>query len=220
MTTSVVPGLITWTCRAGLALVLLTSATAKARRPSSVADYLRPVFGAAGNVLAYAVIVAELVLATLLIFWRSPAAYWCALAAMLALTLFYAVRLTATNDVLCACWGHVEPDESRSLKQAVGHPVLLAWRNGILAGAALAPLNGLPLFAYGSAGLLQRLLAGMAATEIIITIGLGTSIIRKLYILRNYPDDHPLALMYMTRWVRVRGCRTFDLDTEESALRS
>jgi hypothetical protein len=172
-------------------------------------------FGAAAQPLAYAVIVAEFALAALLVFLNNPATYWCAFTAVLALTLFYAIRLSVADSVRCSCWGRpVSADDSSSLKEAMLHPVLLAWRNGALAGAALVPLNALPLLAGGLTGLLPRLLMGIAAAEIITAIGLAASTIRKLRVLWNDAGEHPLAAIYAPRWVRVKGCRTFELDAE------
>jgi hypothetical protein len=203
--------LILWLCRGCLTLMLLTSAVGKARTLASFQEYLLPIFGSASRLVARGVVVAEIALACLLISWPSTWAGLIATSAVGLLTIFYAARFWFADSVRCACWGAGnQSEENQSLKDAALYPMLLALRNGLLAGGAVVLATARPHSTIEPQVLIPRILLIIASAQLIVLIGLSLSIGRKRRLLHATP--HPLTASYAPRWARVRGCRSVEFD--------
>jgi hypothetical protein len=213
--------IVLWSCRVVLAGVFLSAAIAKARRPGALREYVRPVFGALSPLAATCVLAGEAALAVLMFAWQGPATGYAAAGALAAFTLFYAGRLLVSDGAKCACWGGAggTPDV-RPLREAIFGPVLLALRNGFLIGLAaliaVVPRPG----GVALARLIVAELGAIAGAEAIVAVGLAASIGWKMRLLRMDPQRHPTTTLYAPRWVRVRGCSTFDLNEQQEMAHS
>ena len=203
--------------RIGLAFAFIWSVAVKARNLSALKEYLAPVFHGADRHLVPAVLVAEVTVSILLLGWSAVWPGWYAVAMIVGLTSFYAIRLSRADAVQCACWGHrAQPHELESLRSAALYPVLLAVRNGILLAAAVLVVI-LPSHTLKLSQLAACILLSIFATEVVVMLGLAWSILLKLRLLKRAPEEHPLTRVYAARWVRVRGCREFDLRQQGAA---
>lgn len=208
---------LAWAARIGLAFAFIWSAAAKARNLPALKEYLAPVFHKADRLLIGVVLAAEVTASILLVAWNAVWPGWYAVAMIVSLTCFYAIRLSRADGIQCACWGRsAQLHELEPLRTAALYPVLLAVRNGILlAAAALVVI--LPSHTLKLSQVAVCILLSIFVTEVVVMLGMTCSILSKRRLLKRGPEEHPLTKVYAARWVRVRGCREFDLRQQRGA---
>lgn len=219
MSSATIARVLTWLCHYSLALVFISSAAYKIKSPASLKNYLAPLFHSASRLVGYGVIAAELCLALVLVFWDNIAASWLALAVLVTLTGSYAMRFSVADGVRCACWG--SSGESRDvppLREAVLPPLIVALRNGVLTGVASVSiiLSSVPKIELVK--LLAAVIASILTAQLIVSLGMAISILLKRHTLRADAKEHPMVAVYAPRWVRVRGCRTFEIDEQRRVV--